>query len=85
MVVGAARIFPNHTIARRLVNENMLTRLENETTSYRRKRYATVMNWVGATRMTHIASLIDPLRLRALRLHLGGFDVLEEGLANDNN
>lgn len=85
VVVGAARVFPDYTIARRLVNENILIRLENETANYRRKRYATAMDWYGIKRMTPIANPIDPLRLRALGLHLGEFHVLEEGLASDNN
>lgn len=63
----------------------MLTRLEHETATHRCKRYATLVDWVGIRRMTPIASPIDPLRLRALGLNLGEFDVLEEGLAGNNN
>lgn len=39
VVVGAARIFPDYTIARRLVNKNILIRLENETENHRRNSY----------------------------------------------
>lgn len=78
-------IFPDYTKARRLVKEKGLTRLEHGTTTYRRKRYATVMDWFGIRKMTPIAIPIDPLRLRALGLHFGELDVLEERFANDNN
>ena len=46
VVTRAAMTFPDYTTARRVVNENLLTRLEHGTTTYRRKRYATVMDWV---------------------------------------
>lgn len=85
VVTRAAMIFPDYTTARRLVNENLLTRLEHATTTYRRKRDATIMDWFRIRKMTPIATPIDPLRLRALGLHLGEPDVVEEGFASDNN
>lgn len=80
-VASAARSVPDYTIARRLVNENILTRLEKVTGShYRRKRYATVTDWYGIRGMAPILNPIDPLRLFALGLHLGEYDVLEDEL-----
>lgn len=80
-VASAAKSVPNYTIARRLVNENILTRLEKVTGShYRRKRYATITDWYGIRGMAPIHEPIDSMRLFALGLHLGEFDVLEEGI-----
>lgn len=78
---SAAKSVPNYTIARRLVNENILTRLEKVTGSqYRRKRYATIPDWYGIRGMAPIHEPIDSSRLFVLGLHLGEFDVLEEGI-----
>lgn len=80
-VASAARIVPEYTTARRLVNENILVRLEKVTGShYRRKRYATVTDWYGIRGMAPIHEPIDSMRLFAVGLHLGEYDVLEEGI-----
>lgn len=80
-VASAANSVPNYTIARRLVNENILARLEKVTGShYRRKRYATIPDWYGIRGMNPIHEPIDSSRLFTLGLHLGEFDVLEEGI-----
>lgn len=80
-VASAAKSVPNYTIARRLVNENILARLERVTGShYRRKRYATIPDWYGIRGMAPIHEPIDSSRLFVLGLHLGEFDVLEEGI-----
>lgn len=80
-VASVAKSVPNYTIARRLVNENIITRLEKVTGShYRRKRYATITDWYGIRGMAPILEPIDSSRLFALSLHLGEFDVLEEGI-----
>lgn len=79
-VASAAKSVANYTIARRLVNENILARLERVTGSqYRRKRYATIPDWYGIRGMAPIHEPIDSSRLFVLGLHLGEFDVLEEG------
>lgn len=80
-VASAAKSVPNYTIARRLVNENILVRLEKATGShYRRKRYATIPDWYGVRGMAPIHEPIDSARLFPLGLHLGELDVLEEGI-----
>ena len=80
-IASAARSVPDYTIARRLVNENILVRLEKVTGShYRRKRYATLADWYGIRGMAPIHEPIDSMRLYAVEMHLGEFDVLEEGI-----
>lgn len=80
-VASAARSVPDYTIARRLVNENILARLEKVTASHhRRKRYATVTDWYGIRGMALIQEPIDSMRLFAVGMHLGEYDVLEEGI-----
>lgn len=80
-IASAANSVPNYTVARRLVNENILARLEKVTGSqYRRKRYATIPDWYGIRGMNPIHEPIDSSRLFTLGLHLGEFDVLEEGI-----
>lgn len=84
-VVKAAMVFPVHTTARRLVNEKVLTRLEDAKTAYRRNKNPLFLEWVGIRTMPPIATPIDPLRLLALGVHLGKLDVIEEGLGSDSN
>lgn len=80
-VASAAKSVPNYKIARRLVNENILVRLEKVTASqYPRKRYAKIPDWYGIRGMAPIHEPIDSLRLFVLGLHLGELDVLEEGI-----
>ena len=80
-IASAARSVPDYTMARRLVNENILGRLEKVTGSqYRCKRYATVTDWYGIRGMAPIHEPIDSMRLFAVGMHLGEFDVLEEGI-----
>ena len=80
-IASAASSVPDYTIARRLVNENILVRLEKVTDShYRRKRYATLKDWYGIRGMAPIHEPIDSMRLFAVGMHLGEFDVLEEGI-----
>lgn len=80
-VATAARSVPDYTTARRLVNENILVRLEKATGShYRRKRYATTTDWYGIRGMGPIHDPIDPMRLFAVGMHLGDLNVLEEGI-----
>lgn len=81
VIASAARSVPDYTIAHRLVNENILVRLEKATRfHYRRKRYATIADWYGIRGMALIHEPIDPPRLFAVQMHLGEFDVLEEGI-----
>lgn len=75
VVVGAARIFLDYTIARRLINENILIRLENETVNHCRKRYATAMDWYGIKRMTpdwSLASSCPRTTFGGIRCSRGG-------------